>query len=885
MPYLPKVLPIIPLVPGTVTGRSQKTSTAGTGGSSTASSTPPVLFPGLVLRLQTDRKDISALLGKIYRRSDTYEPGNIMLGCVPIKAEMLPLAIRDKEHSNDSSKESESKLGTESKNSTRQKEYTIDDLNSYGCVARLIRLERLVGGGYLAVVEGLSRFRIERFTQAVPYIEADVTHFREEPIQPNDLASHTLFAQLKQLSKELVVMLRDLKLPGLVLRRLELFIQRADSQDAGALADMMVSTVESTFAERLQLLQAVEIKQRLQKAVDLLNRQLNVLKISNKISTTVDSKLSKKQREFYLKQQLDAIKEELGESTGEKEEEDEVAELSKKINDAKMTPEAEKIAHRELKRLKKMHPQQAEYQVIRTYLENLTEIPWTRQSGVDIANSDAGLVTRARKQLDSDHYGLDKVKKRLIEYLAVLRLKQQTSKIVVRDKGPILLLVGPPGVGKTSLAKSVATALGRKFHRISLGGVRDEAEIRGHRRTYVGAMPGLIVQGLKKVGVVNPVFLLDEIDKVSGNNFHGDPAAAMLEVLDPEQNHAFNDHYVNIPIDLSKVLFIATANTLETISPPLLDRMETIELPGYTFLEKKHIAMQYLIPKQLMANGLTSDQIVLGDEAILKIATAYTREAGVRNLEREIASICRAKAVEYSELRDTGETGRYQPVVSINDIERILGIEKFQEEITDRKSRPGIVTGLAYMGSGGGAIMFIEASEMPGSGRLQLTGKLGDVIKESAQIALSWVKSNAYKLHLTTSPSEDIMKSRDVHIHCPAGAIPKDGPSAGIAMCLSLVSLFSGRQVPSKTAMTGEVTLRGRVLPIGGVKEKVLAAHRAGVTRVILPARNRKEVTADLPENVRNDINFVFVNSMTEVLQAVWPNMAIDIGLSLESHI
>jgi ATP-dependent Lon protease len=479
-------------------------------------------------------------------------------------------------------------------------------------------------------------------------------------------------------------------------------------------------------------------------------------------------------------------------------------------------------------------------------LETLSEIPWAAVTEDQLGPE---TLNRARKQLNDDHYGLEKVKKRLIEYLAVLRLKQslldemeqkirsaeeeaappatedqevpssetpevESPKVQILksqrviERSPIMLLVGPPGVGKTSLAKSVATALGRKFHRISLGGVRDEAEIRGHRKTYVAAMPGLIVQGLKKVGVANPVFLLDEIDKLGMASVHGDPSAAMLEVLDPEQNHTFHDHYVGMPIDLSKVLFIATANSLDTIPPALLDRMETIYLPGYTTLEKRHIAMQHLIPKQIRANGLAEDQVSFTQEVVAKIIESYTRESGVRNLEREIGSVCRAKAVEFAEAKDSGELDMYRPLLTVDDIEAILGIEKFEEEIAEQSSRPGVVTGLvAYSSGGNGSILFIEVADMPGNGRVQLTGKLGDVLKESVEVALTWVKAHAYELALTTDPTIDIMKNRSIHVHCPSGAIPKDGPSSGIGQAIALISLFSGKAVPPTMAMTVSLSL------------------------------------------------------------------------------
>jgi ATP-dependent Lon protease len=506
---------------------------------------------------------------------------------------------------------------------------------------------------------------------------------------------------------------------------------------------------------------------------------------------------------------------------------------------------------------------------------------------------------------------LEKIKKRLLEYLAVLKLKQGinaeletnqeekeranpretetesgrgisirqnddiskirvlTSKHMV-DKSPILLLVGPPGTGKTSLAKSVATALGRKFHRISLGGVRDEAEIRGHRRTYVAAMPGLIVNGLKKVGVANPVLLLDEIDKVGGSSFHGDPSAAMLEVLDPEQNYSFIDHYVGIPIDLSKVLFIATANSLDTIPAPLLDRMEKITLSGYTTVEKRHIAIRHLIPKQLTTNGMAQGRVEFTNEVVDTIITSYTRESGVRNLEREIGSVCRYKAVEYAEAKDSN-VKKYKPQVSIADIEDILGTERFDEEIAEKQSMPGIVTGLvAYSYGGQGSILFIEVADMPGNGRVQLTGKLGDVLKESVEVALTWVKAHSFELGLTHDANEDIMKNRSVHVHCPSGAIPKDGPSAGLAHTIALVSLFSGRAVPAEIAMTGEISLRGRVMPVGGIKEKLIGALRAGVKTVLIPVGNRKDVK-DLPEEVKQGLRIVHVAYIWEAMQTIWP--------------
>jgi ATP-dependent Lon protease len=700
-------------------------------------------------------------------------------------------------------------------------------------------------------------------------------------------------------------------------RRIEMFIAKKNIHEAGSLADFVSNLVEASLEEKLEILAALDVKTRLERAVDLLSRQVNNIKGNIKITSMTTTNLPINNEIDLLNRRRTApiTRTDPGYmpmpgpggpgGAQDDQEPNEIDELAAKIEAAGLTPEAAKVADRELKRLKKMAPQQAEYNVIRTYLENLAEIPWSAMTedklGVDT-------LKRARKQLDDDHYGLDKVKKRLLEYLAVLKLKQSinegvekeikkaeeeaiasekaledkkdedldpkekvapstvdTTKIQILkskrmlDKSPILLLVGPPGVGKTSLAKSIATALGRKFHRISLGGVRDEAEIRGHRRTYVASMPGLIVSGLKKVGVANPVFLLDEIDKIGTSNFHGDPSAAMLEVLDPEQNHSFTDHYVSIPIDLSRVLFIATANDLSTIPAPLLDRMETIQLPGYTTLEKRHIATQHLVPKQIRTNGLSPEHVVFPQEVVSKIIESYTREAGVRNLEREIGSVCRAKAVSYSDALDNNVLDKYNPVLTIQDVEDILGTERFEEELAETSSRPGIVTGLvAYSSGGNGSILFIEVASMPGKGTVQLTGKLGDVLKESVEVALSWVKSHAFDLGLTHGVDEDIMRNRAIHVHCPGGAVPKDGPSAGVAHTIALVSLFSGKAVDPALAMTGEISLRGRVHPVGGIKEKLIGALRAGVRRVMIPEGNKKDV-ADLPQEVKDGLQVITI--------------------------
>ncbi|KAB5532599.1 Lon protease C-terminal proteolytic domain-containing protein [Coniochaeta sp. 2T2.1] len=725
-------------------------------------------------------------------------------------------------------------------------------------------------------------------------------------------------------------------LSPLLARRLDFFITKKKLPESGMLADFMANIVECSFEEKLQVLGLVDVKERLAKVIELLDRQVGSIKNNIKITTFSTTSLPFGFEGFEPEPNL-RPNNMRGQTRGpgtvsgmfppppgmggqgkQDEEPNEIEELEKKLDAAGLSPEAANIATREIKRLKKMVPAQAEYSVTRTFLETLAEIPWSNVTDDRLGPS---TLSTARKQLDDDHYGLEKVKKRLLEYLAVLRLKQSINEEVeaqikeveqetglsiepskdvddkaapdaqaiekikssnarlevlkskrMIDKSPILLLVGPPGVGKTSLARSVATALGRKFHRISLGGVRDEAEIRGHRRTYVAAMPGLIIQGLKKVGVANPVFLLDEIDKVGGSNFHGDPSAAMLEVLDPEQNHNFVDHYVGIPYDLSKVLFIATANSLDTIPPPLLDRMETLYIPGYTTLEKRHIAMQHLIPKQIRVNGLGENQVAFSPEVVSKIIESYTRESGVRNLERELGSVCRAKAVEYADAKDSGHPETYKPQLTLEDVENILGIEKYDEEIAEKTSRPGIVTGLvAYSSGGNGSILFIEVADMPGTGSVQLTGKLGDVLKESCQVALSWVKANAYELGLTHDPAENIMKNRSIHVHCPSGSIPKDGPSSGIAQAIALISLFSGKAVPPTMAMTGELSLRGKITAVGGIKEKLIGALRAGVKTVLLPAQNRKEVK-DLPQEVRDGLQIIHVSHVWEALGHVWPD-------------
>ncbi|MCJ1378562.1 hypothetical protein MMC17_001661 [Xylographa soralifera] len=894
-----------------------------------------VLLPGGTLRVPVqNRPDIPALLSSVYTRAATPKPdtSSISVGCVPLCSPLLsPEGQNLLEDAEIRVRKTAEHLAT---NPGRADE---KDLFGYGTVAKISGVQGRRPGELALIVEGLRRFRVERITQFKPYMEAEVVYLDEDVPNPHDDTTQELFNELKQLSRELLTLVRlssllprvSEPLSPLLARRLELFVSRKELHEAGILADFMTNVVEASFEEKLRVLSALDIHQRLERVNELLSRKVQGIKGSIKITSITSTiipgqglniaKLPQQPRDTLMRRAMGGFNSGQlppgfsgrgGDNNDGEEEVNEVDELKQKLDEAKLTPEAQKVADKELKRLRKMNPAQAEYGVCRTYLENLAEIPWTAmtedQLGVET-------LKRARKQLDDDHYGLEKIKKRLLEYLAVLKLKQavnadieaETKRAIDQaasrrredpedplsdsssdgdvakveilksrrlvDKSPILLLVGPPGTGKTSLAKSVATALGRKFHRISLGGVRDEAEIRGHRRTYVAAMPGLIVNGLKKVGVANPVFLLDEIDKVGGSNFHGDPSAAMLEVLDPEQNHTFTDHYVNISIDLSKVLFIATANSLDTIPAPLLDRMETIALSGYTTVEKRHIANQHLIPKQITTNGLSPGQVAFTDEVVDTIITSYTRESGVRNLEREIGSVCRFKAVEYADAQDTSSPTSYNPSISAADLEEILGIERFDEEIAEKVSVPGIVTGLvAYSYGGQGSILFIEVADMPGSGRVQLTGKLGDVLKESVEVALTWVKAHAYALGLTADAADDIMKDRAIHVHCPSGAVPKDGPSAGLAHTIALISLFSGKSVPPQMAMTGEVSLRGRVMPVGGIKEKLIGALRARVKTVLLPNANRKDVK-DLPREVKEGLEIVHVGHIWEAVRCVWP--------------
>ncbi|SCV73155.1 BQ2448_7080 [Microbotryum intermedium] len=876
------------------------------------------------------------------------------------------------------------------KSSTAQGKPPISDLYEcpsfkHGVAARIVRLERLSSGGFIVVLEGLARIvlHMDDFgPSTLPFHETTVTVLNSTPLSP----SSPLLEALQAISNQVLTSLSAIAPLSLLLnRRLKSLIGALTPETAPTLVDALIGSIPVNtttglqFSDRLTILSTLEGDDRVAQAIEILGRVDESLNLRKRIGDKVDQNTTRRQREYLLMQQLIAIRQELeelaaidakngrasssplsrlrggpgGKKKGpvddddddEENEENEMAELEKKIKAKAWTEESRKVVMREFKRLKKSPPQGAEHGVIRNYVEWLLALPWNESTPLPLSKN---FIEQARKQLDDDHYGLEKVKKRLLEWLAVLRLKQEqwevdnaapvasleqaqlidgaptkassegalewtsgqviastndsapppapassvpapTKQNVVakpRDKGPILLLCGPPGTGKTSIAKSLASAMGRKFQRISLGGVRDEAEIRGHRRTYVAALPGAIAQALRKCGTNNPVILLDEIDKLGSSNTHGDPGAALLEVLDPEQNYSFEDHYLGIPLDLSSVLFIATANSLDTISEPLFDRMETIELSGYVHSEKLAIAKKYLIPKQLKANSLPADLLSIPDDVLLHLITSYTHEAGVRTLEREIGAVCRAKAVEYTKARDEAEAvndplGRlgadvtkygYRVVLTKEDIGDILGQSRHEAEEMDRENMIGVSTGLAYRGSGNGGVLHIETTSMPGHGNFKLTGQLGDVITESAGLALAWTKSHAHELGIANSRTEDAFKDLDIHLHLPSGSIKKDGPSAGVAMVVAIVSLMRGIRMIKGVAMTGEITL---LTPVGGIREKVLGAHRAGIRTLILPFKNRRDVNDDLPLEIKNDMEFIFIKNIFEALEAAFGKEAL----------
>lgn len=715
-----------------------------------------------------------------------------------------------------------------SKEKEMKSSYSREDLYDVGTSALILKMAKTEDNKAQLLVQGLSRFRINEVIEEQPYLKVYVELLKEK--EEKDKEIEALMSNLVGLFSRVVELS-----PGL---QPEIAGMARSIKEAGTLADMITSSINATSEEKQKILETIDVKERLKEITRLTNYQLEILELGSKIQTQVKGDMDKRQREYYLRQQLKAIQDELG----EKEEGTiEVEEYRAKIEEKNLPEEAKKEAERELNRLSKMHPSSAEYTVVSTYLDWITTLPWneTTKDNLDIK--------KAEKILDEDHYGLEKPKKRIIEYLAVRKLKPES-------KGPILCFAGPPGTGKTSLGQSIAKALGRKFVRISLGGVRDEAEIRGHRRTYVGALPGRIIQSLRRAESKNPVFMLDEIDKV-GSDFRGDPSSALLEVLDPEQNFSFQDHYLDVPFDLSNVMFITTANILDTIPPALRDRMEVLQLLGYTEDEKIKIAQRYLIPRQREAHGLKAGQIKFTKGAVKRIISGYTREAGLRNLEREIATICRGVAAKIA-------SGDAESVdIKIVNVSKYLGSIKITSEAKARTMTPGVTMGLAWTPTGGD-LLFVEATAMKGKKGLTLTGQLGDVMKESATAALSFIRANASSWGI----EEDYFESHDIHIHVPAGAIPKDGPSAGVTMLTALASLLTNKPVKKDLAMTGEITLRGQVLPVGGVKEKVLAAHRAGIKTLILPKFNAKDLE-DIPKKVQKDIEFHFVDKMRDVLK------------------
>ncbi len=707
------------------------------------------------------------------------------------------------------------------------------DLYNYGTAAIILKMLRTPDDSMRVLVQGLERIKIEEYIKTEPYLVARIEVLPEPEVPEDDVElealKHNVLATFQEIVKNTPFLPDDLITVALNIK------------EPGKLADFITSYMPIKVEEKQKILETYHPKDRLKELLSILSREMEIIKLSTKLQQEVKSEIDKGQREYFLREQLKAIQKELGMTEDEREAE--AKEFLEKIEKSGMPEEVKEVALKEVERLRRMMIGSPEYTVVRTYLEWLTELPWS------VETEDNLDIERARRILDEDHFDLERVKDRILEFLAVRKLKSDT-------KGPILCFVGPPGVGKTSLGRSIARAMGRKFVRMSLGGVRDEAEIRGHRRTYVGALPGRIIQGIKQAGTKNPVFMLDEIDKV-GADFRGDPSAALLEVLDPEQNREFVDHYLDVPFDLSKVLFITTANVTATIPAPLLDRMEIIELPGYVDEEKLQIAKNYLIPRQKIENGLENYEIVFQEKALFKIIREYTREAGVRNLERRIGSILRKIAKEIA----MGKLKKKRIVITPRRVEKYLGAPQYYSEVAARKGEVGVVTGLAWTPTGGD-ILFIEVLKMPGGKNLILTGQLGDVMKESATAALSLVRSKAEKLGIDPK----FYDKYDIHIHVPAGAIPKDGPSAGVAIFVALVSLLTEKPVDPELAMTGEITLRGKVIPVGGIKEKVIAAKRAGIKRVILPQWNKKDLV-DVPDYIKESLKFHFIDNVDEAIE------------------
>ena len=706
-----------------------------------------------------------------------------------------------------------------------------DDLYRVGTVATILRMLKLDDGRVKILVQGLAKGVLEQFVREEPYFEARVQKVIEQPVIEVSIEVEALMRSVKEKIEQIL----NLKnLPP------EIVMVTDNVVDPGVLADLVASNLRLKIEESQSILEIYEPVERLTKINELLTRELDLATMQARIQNQAKDEMSKTQREYFLREQLRQIHQELGEGD---EKTEEMNEIKAQLDKAGMPPDVKKEATKQLKRLEQMHPESSESSLVRTYLDWMTELPWSERTEDNLD------LKKAKKVLDEDHFNLEKIKERFLEYLAVNKLRKEI-------RGPILCFVGPPGVGKTSLGKSIARALGRNFVRISLGGIRDEAEIRGHRRTYVGALPGRIIQGMKQAGSCNPVFMLDELDKL-GNDFRGDPSAALLEVLDPEQNHAFSDHYLNVPFDLSSVLFICTANLLDTVPPALRDRMEVINLSGYTNEEKLEIAKRFLIPRQLQEAGISSDLLEISTDAVLRIIEQYTREAGLRNLEREIASICRKVARKVAD----GRTARTR--ITQRNLQQFLGPARFLTETQDQ-NEIGVATGLAWT-SAGGEVLHVEASLSKGRGNLTLTGQLGDVMRESAQAAVSYARAQAKNLGL----EENFYQKQDIHIHVPSGSIPKDGPSAGITMGTALISALTRRPVSRNVAMTGEITLRGRVLPVGGLKEKCLAAFRSGVETVTIPFQNQKDLE-DIPRPLRNKLHFILARNMNDVLAAAF---------------
>ena len=726
-----------------------------------------------------------------------------------------------------------------------------EDLYAYGTLAQVLKVFDMPDNSKSAIVQGISRVKVLEYTKHEPYFTAAVQSVDDQPIT-DQLEIDALTTNLRQAFEDLMKVAPNLteEHSGML----------KNIQKPNRLTDRAISVITISNQEKQEILEELDIKMRMEKALNLISREIQRIKLGEEIQSEVHDEITKTQREYYLREQMKAIKKELGEDEGTVE----LKELEDKIKAAKMPEESEKVAMKELDRLSRIPTQSPEYNVSRTYIDWLVDLPWSDST------EDRIDLKEAMKILDEDHYGLEKVKERIIEYLAVRNLKQQKDPDGT-VRGPILCFGGPPGVGKTSLGKSIARSMGREFVRLSLGGVRDEAEIRGHRRTYIGALPGRVIQSIKKAGKNNPVFMLDEIDKL-GSDFRGDPSSALLEVLDPEQNHSFSDHYLEVDFDLSNVMFIATANYQDAIPPALRDRMEILDFSGYIEDEKIQIAKRHILPKQIEENGLTKNQVTFDAGSIKELVRSYTREAGVRNLEREVANVLRKVA------RDLVESDTEKIKINRKKVGEYLGAPRFHSELAERTTKPGVVTGLAWTAAGGD-ILFVESTLMNGKGKLTLTGQLGDVMKESATAALTFVRANANDFDIDPEFNEN----SDIHVHVPAGAIPKDGPSAGVSMVTSLVSLLKDIPVKEKVAMTGEITLRGNVLPIGGVKEKVTAAHRSGIKEIILPDHNRKDLE-DVPEHVAKDLTFHFAKEIKDVLKVAIPNIFKTIKKSNNSH-